>query len=60
METTRTTRIAQALAWRLSSEIIHTRVPRMATIRRRCLFLLELQIVWLLFEGGAYLKKYGS
>ena len=64
VETTRTTWIAQALAWWLSLEIIRTRVPRillaMATIRGRCLFLLELQIVWLLFEGDAYLKKYGS
>ena len=60
VETTRTTRIAQALAWWLSSEIIRTRVPRIllatATIRGRCLFLSELRIVRLLFKGGDYLR----
>ena len=64
METSHTTRTALALAWSPPSEIIRIRVhvPRTvaaATIRGRRLFCSELLIVWLLFEGGDYSKKYG-
>ena len=63
VEMTHTTQIALALAWWPSSESIRTRVcvPHIlaaATIRGRCLFRSELPIVWLLFEGSVYLKKY--
>ena len=31
-----------------------------ATIQGRCIFCSELLIVWLLYEGGIYLKKYST
>ena len=46
------------------SEIIHAhlrmlRLLAVASIQGRCFyFIQELQIVWLLFEGGMYSKKY--
>ena len=61
MEMTCTTRIALALAWSSSSEIIRTgvRVPCIlaaATIWGRHLFRSELSIMQRLFEGGDYLR----
>ena len=63
VETSRTTQTALMLAQSPSSEIIytHVHVPHilaMATIRGWHLFHSGLLIVWILFEGGIYLKQY--
>ena len=49
---------------RPSSEITHIgmhvpHIPPAATVRGMRLFHSELLIVWLLFEGSVYLKRYG-
>ena len=64
METSRTTLTALVLAQWPSSEITHIgvhvpHIPAAATIREVRLFRSELPIVWLLFEGSVYSKKYG-
>ena len=55
-----TTCTTLALAWWSSSEIIHTCLLAAATIQGGAYFVQELQTVQLLFEGGYYLKKYGT
>ena len=64
MEMSRTTLTALVLARRPSSEITYIgmhvpHIPAAATIRGLHLFHSELPIMWLLFEGSVYSKKYG-